>query len=100
MSLRQDIRSVTTLKAQAAELIEQVNREQRPVVITQRGRARAVLLDPESYERMRDAIGLLKLIAEGEEAVRRGRTESQEALFARLERRVEASRKRGRAQAV
>lgn len=84
MKLKSDIRSVTYLKEHAAELLEQVNEEGRPVVITQKGEPRGVLLDPDTYDRMRAAIGLMKLIAQGEEDLREGKFVEQEALFDRL----------------
>jgi len=81
---QEDIRPVTYLKSRAADLLAQINTTHRPVVITQNGQARAVLQDTESYERMRCAIGLLKLLAQGEDDVRAGRTVPQEAVFAGL----------------
>jgi prevent-host-death family protein len=84
MESKKDIRPVTYLKAHAADLLAQVNETHRPVFITQKGEARAVLQDPESYERMRSALGLMKLLAQGEEDVRQGRVRSQEEVFAGL----------------
>ncbi len=43
------------------------------------------LQDPESYEIMRNAIGILKLISQGEADVRSGRSKPQETLFAEIE---------------
>jgi prevent-host-death family protein len=88
MKIHEDIRPVTYLKSRAADLLAQVNETHRPVIITQNGEARAVLQDPESYEKMRAAIGLLKLVAQGEDDVRKGRTTGQEEVFARLERKL------------
>jgi prevent-host-death family protein len=51
MKMREDIRPVTYLKSKAADLLDQLNKTHRPVVITQNGEARAVIQDPESYER-------------------------------------------------
>lgn len=90
MKIKEDIRPVTYLKSKAADLLAQINATHRPVVITQNGEARAVLQDPESYEQMRRAIGLLKLVAQGEEDVRDGRTVSQEEVFAGLRKRLAA----------
>ena len=84
MKLKEDLRPVTYLKSKAADLLEQINTTHRPVVITQNGKARAVLQDPESYERMRCAIGLLKLVAQGESDVQAGRTMTADAVFTRL----------------
>lgn len=82
MSLKEDIRPVTYLKSRAAELLAQVNRTQRPVIITQNGEPRGVLQDPESYERIRRALGMLKLLAQGEDDIRTGRVSPQPAVFA------------------
>ncbi|MDR4515990.1 MAG: hypothetical protein MRK00_01110 [Nitrosomonas sp.] len=43
-----------------------------------------MLQDPESFENMRNAIGLLKLIAQGEEDIQSGHTISQDEVFANL----------------
>ena len=88
MKIAQDIRPVTYLKAQAAALLDQVNRTHRPVVITQSGEPRAVLQDAESFEQMRAAIGILKLIAQGEQEIRARRARPQREVFERLERRL------------
>lgn len=85
MDAKKDIRPVTYLKNHAADLLSQINESQRPVYITQKGEARAVLQDPKSYEQMRSAIGLLKLVALGEEDVRSGKTKVQDQVFANLE---------------
>ncbi|MEZ5697674.1 MAG: type II toxin-antitoxin system Phd/YefM family antitoxin [Nitrosomonas sp.] len=61
-----------------------MNETHRPIIITQNGEPRAVLQDPESFENMRNAIGLLKLIAQGEEDIQSGHTISQDEVFANL----------------
>jgi prevent-host-death family protein len=73
------------LKSKAADLLKQINETQRPVIITQNGEPRAVLQDPASYENMRNAIGLLKLVSQGEADVRGGRTKTQEKIFNEIE---------------
>jgi prevent-host-death family protein len=82
--MKDDIRPVTYLKSRAADLLAQINATHRPVVITQNGEARAVLQDPESYEQMRRAIGVLKLVAQGDADVQAGRTMAADAVFAGL----------------
>lgn len=58
------------------------------------GEPRAVLQDPQSYERMKTAIGLMKLLAQGEEDIRYGRTIEQEGLFRRLENKLKTRKKK------
>jgi prevent-host-death family protein len=85
MNISRDIKPVTYLKSRASDLLRQINETHRPVVITQNGEPRAVLQDPESYENMRNAIGLLKLISLGEKNIKEGKSKSQEEVFANIE---------------
>jgi prevent-host-death family protein len=85
MKISRDIKPITYLKSRASDLLRQINETHRPVVITQNGEPRAVLQDPESYENMRNAIGLLKLISLGEKDVKEGKSKSQEEVFANIE---------------
>ena len=85
MNITNDIKPVTYLKSRAADLLNQINETQRPVIITQNGEPRAVLQDPVSYENMRNAIGMLKLISQGEADIRCGRTKLQENMFNEIE---------------
>jgi len=88
MNIENDIRPITYLKSRAADLLKQVNETQRPVIITQNGKPRAVLQDPQSYESMRNALGLLKLISQGEEEIRKGKVRSQDGVFSRIEKAI------------
>jgi prevent-host-death family protein len=81
MRLREGIQPVTALKTGAARLLRAVRETRRPVVITQSGEPKGVLLDYETYEELREAALLLKLIAQGETDVRARRTVSQDAAF-------------------
>lgn len=89
MNSKEDIRSISYVKANAAEILDQVNETQRPVYITQSGEARAVLLDPASYEKMKKALGLLKLLAQGERDIAEGKVTLQEDFFAGMDRQLE-----------
>ncbi|MGH7875960.1 MAG: type II toxin-antitoxin system Phd/YefM family antitoxin [Candidatus Binatia bacterium] len=92
MKMREDIRPVTYLKSRAADLLDQLNKTRRPVVITQNGEARAVIQDPDSYEQTKTAVGLLKLLAEGEDNIRSGKTYDQDEVFDRLARKLKKSK--------
>jgi prevent-host-death family protein len=93
MKITRDIKPVTYLKSRTKELLEQINETRSPVIITQNGEPRAVLQDPKSYEEMRNAIGILKLLAQGEEDYRKGRVKPQEQVFADLEKKLRAKLK-------
>jgi prevent-host-death family protein len=81
MNITNDIRPVTYLKSRTADLLKQINETHRPVIITQNGEPKAVLQDPKSFENMRNAIGILKLISMGEENIKNGDTLEQETVF-------------------
>jgi len=85
MNISSDIRPVTYLKSRAADLLKQINDTHRPVIITQNGEPRAVIQDPQSFEDMRNAIGILKLISMGEEDIKNGNLLEQEAVFKNIE---------------
>ena len=84
MLISEDIRPITYLKSRTSDVLAQINKTHRPMVITQNGEPRAVLQDPESYERMRATIGLLKLLVQGEEDAGEGRVVPQESVFSKL----------------
>ncbi|KGP74774.1 prevent-host-death protein [Desulfosporosinus sp. Tol-M] len=89
MNSKEDIRPISYIKANAAEILEQVNETRRPVYVTQNGEARAVLVDTESYENMKKAIGLLKLLTQGESDIVNGKVLSQEDFFSSLDRELD-----------
>ncbi|PKM83222.1 MAG: type II toxin-antitoxin system Phd/YefM family antitoxin [Firmicutes bacterium HGW-Firmicutes-14] len=92
MNIKEDIRPISYIKANAAEILEQVNETHRPVYVTQNGEAKAVLLDTESYEKMKKAIGLLKLLTQGERDINNGKFLSQEDFFSGLDRAFDIER--------
>jgi len=85
MNISKDIKPITYLNSRVPDLLKQINQTRRPVVITQNGEPRAVLQNPESYQKMRNAIGLLKLISQREDAIKNGKSKSQEEVFAGID---------------
>lgn len=65
---------VTTLKRQATELLSEVERDKKPILITQHGLPSAYLVDVETFEALQQRMSLLEGIARGEKAVEEGRT--------------------------
>ena len=64
---------VSDLRQGAAEVLGRVRKSRQPVIITQRGRAAAVLMSVESYEKTERELEILKRIARGEKEVRSGK---------------------------
>ena len=68
-----DIVPVTDLRQDAAAVLARVRKSAQPVVITQRGRAAAVMVSAESYERAESERQILKLLARGEREIAKGK---------------------------
>jgi prevent-host-death family protein len=83
-----DIKPITYMKTHSAELLAEVNKKRSPVVITQNGAPRAVVMDVESYERMQDALILLKLISQSEEDLKKGHWLSQQQMEQEVRKRL------------
>ena len=90
-----DIEPVTALKRDAAELIKRARETAAPIVITQNGRATAVLQDVESYERQRRALLLLKILAQGDADHEAGRTATHKQAGRAIGRRLASLKKGG-----
>ena len=88
MNIRSDIKPVSYLKSKAADILKQINNTRRPVIITQNGEPKGVLQDPESYENMRNAIGILKLLSQGEDDLKKGKIRTQDEIFVNIESKI------------
>ena len=81
MRLSQDLKPVSYFKNNMAEVLRRLNESRGTMIITQNGEPRAVIQDPKSFENMRNAIGILKLISIGEEVIRNGHVLEEEDMF-------------------
>ena len=54
------IKPISYVKAHAAELLDRITEEREPIIITQNGEARAVLVDVASYEQTQETLALLQ----------------------------------------
>jgi len=73
MNVATAIEPVTVLKTRTAQLIREARNSGQPVVITQNGKATAVLQDVETYEEQRRALLLLTLMSQGDQELRKGK---------------------------
>lgn len=87
MSLADQIKPISYLKASTADAVRMVRETGEPLYITQNGEAKIVVQDIRSYEETQATLALLKILALGEaEAVRGDTVTAQEALAAARER--------------
>ena len=88
MHLSQDIKPISYLKAKTADVINNVNHNQRTIIITQNGEAKAVVQDIKSYENLQNSLNLLKLIVQSENDIENNRIIEQEEMFDNLEQKL------------
>lgn len=78
------VKSISYLKANAAEMLHTLAEAREPVLITQNGEAKAVLQDVASYEELQETLALLKLLAMGELDIENGQFKPVDEVFAEL----------------
>ena len=84
MSYLSQIKPISYLKANAAEVLLQLAEHRQPMVITQNGEAKAVIQDVASFEATQETLALLKLLALGNQEVEQGKTKTVAAVVRRL----------------
>lgn len=85
-----NIKPISYIKANAAQVLDHVCESHVPYVVTQNGEARGVILDVDTYQKMQDGLKLFKLFAQSESEVSRGKVIRQKDLFDSLERELNA----------
>ena len=77
-----EIIPVSDLRQDAAKVLNRVRDSNEPIIITQRGRAAAVMLSPEAYERSERDRNLLLLLAKGEKEIGGGEGDDLSSVLA------------------
>ena len=85
-NVQECIKPISYIKTNAADMMNFVNDRKEPVVITQNGESRAVLMDVESYQEMKNAFNLLKIIQFSGQDIKAGRYKPASDVFANLRR--------------
>ncbi|HKP35155.1 MAG TPA: type II toxin-antitoxin system Phd/YefM family antitoxin [Sphingomicrobium sp.] len=78
------VKPISYLKANAAEVLLDLAERREPMVITQNGEAKAVVQDIASYEETQETLALLKLLALGNRDAEAGKTRPARAVIDRL----------------
>lgn len=68
LDITNETQSLTTFRRRSGELMKQINKTKRPLLLTVNGKAAAVVQDAEAYRRMRD----IAAQADPEEGIRQG----------------------------
>jgi prevent-host-death family protein len=84
MNLSKNIKPISYLKANAAQVALELKDSGQAMVITQNGEATMVVQAVAEYERMQETLALLKILAQSQQAVNLGKTVSSADAFSRL----------------
>jgi prevent-host-death family protein len=89
MKFSKQIKPISYLKAHAADIVRNLARQQEPLIITQNGEAKVVIVDIESYEKNQETMALLKILALGNRQIEEGKVESFAKTIARIREKAE-----------
>jgi prevent-host-death family protein len=85
VSLKETIRPITYLKTNAADVLSTVTKTHTPVIITHNGEAKMVVRDIESYQKLKQSLDMLRLVAMGKKQVDEGKTKPAHEVFKSIE---------------
>ena len=88
VNLKQDVKPISYIKTNAAEMMDYINENKNPIIITQHGEAKGVFLDIESYQDMVNALSLMKLLQFSEKAIREGKAYDNDQVFSELRKKI------------
>lgn len=84
MRYSEQIKPISYLKANMAEVMVKLTESGSPMIITQNGEAKAVIQDIESYEKTQETLALLKILALGQQQVESGEVSDIKSVVQRL----------------
>lgn len=85
MRLGQALKSISWIKANAAQMIRDIEETGKPVVITQNGKAKAVVMDIQWYDELQESLALLRMLATSTEQQEAGQYRPADELLDELE---------------
>jgi prevent-host-death family protein len=88
IDLVQNIKPISYVKAHTTEVVKTVGETRSPIIITQNGEAKAVIVDIESYQKTLNAINLAKLLSFSEIDLKNGNTITHEDAKKRFEKTI------------
>ena len=84
MKLSESVKPITYFKAHSSDVLNRLDQDGNPLIITQNGEARAVVMGIREYERLKNAVALMQLIAQSERSIREGQGKSLDEGFESL----------------
>lgn len=85
MKFSTQVKPISYLKSHAAEIVKDISENREPMLITQNGEAKLVVMDVKSYEEQEETLALLKILALGNREIEQGKFRNVEDVFAELD---------------
>lgn len=85
MSLAEQIKPISYLKSNAADIVKNFATNPETIIITQNGEAKMVVMDIGAYERQQETMALLKLLHLGKKDLQGGKFQSAEDFFKEMD---------------
>ena len=85
MRFSTQVKPISYLKSHAAEIIDSITENREPMLITQNGEAKLVVMDVKSYEEQEETLALLKILALGNREIEQRRFRPADDVFAALD---------------
>ena len=93
MKLSESIKSISYLKAHASNIVNDVNKNGKTMVITQNGEAKVVVQDIKEYEKTQETLALLKMLSMSQESVKKGKFKPVDKAFDDIRRKLDKFKK-------
>jgi prevent-host-death family protein len=85
MRFSTQVKPISYLKSHAAEIIDAITENREPMLITQNGEAKLVVMDVKSYEEQEETLALLKILALGNREIEQGHFRPADDVLAELD---------------
>jgi prevent-host-death family protein len=95
LDITKDIQSLTTFRRRSGDFMKQLKKSKRPVVLTVKGKAAAIVQDAEAYQRLLDVAAradAVEGIRQGLDEVAHGRTRPAREVFDEIRRKHDIPR--------
>lgn len=84
MKYSTQIKPISYLKSHASEIVREISKSREPMLITQNGEAKLVVMDVKSFEEQEEMMAMLKILALGNREIEEGRYRDAEEVFDEL----------------
>lgn len=85
MKFSTQVKPISYLKSNAADIVKDLTANREPMLITQNGEAKLVVMDVKSYEEQEQTLAMLKMLALGSREIEQGKFRDAEDVFAELD---------------